>query len=105
MLRSYLSCTLSVIVLTSGFIVMTLANQPSIGIANPASVYCIQQGGTLEIVKDADGNEVGYCKLPDGRLVEEWERKSSQNDREVATRDGGTEQAQEQKHTGSLQHK
>ena len=41
------------------------------GIANPASVYCIEQGGKLEIRKTANG-EVGYCHLPDGRIIEEW---------------------------------
>ena len=39
---------------------------------NPASEYCIQQGGTLDIVKDKDGNQIGMCRLPDGRVVEEW---------------------------------
>ena len=41
-------------------------------LANPASVYCIDQGGTLEIVDEANG-QVGYCTLPDGTRVEEWE--------------------------------
>ena len=45
--------------------------EPAIGMANPASEFCIQQGGHLEIRKEADG-EVGYCHLPDGRVVEEW---------------------------------
>lgn len=40
--------------------------------ANPASVYCGQLGGKLEIVKDKDGGEVGYCMLPSGERVEEW---------------------------------
>jgi putative hemolysin len=42
-----------------------------IGLANPASVYCTQQGGKLEIRNEAAG-QVGYCHLPDGRIVEEW---------------------------------
>ena len=41
-------------------------------IANPASQYCIDQGGTLEIVDEA-GGQVGYCNLPNGNRVEEWE--------------------------------
>lgn len=53
-------------------------------IANPASEYCIQQGGTLEIVKDKDGNEIGMCKLPDGTVIEEWELYRSQHDDENA---------------------
>lgn len=41
-------------------------------IANPASVHCINKGGKLDIVKDAQGNAVGMCHLPDGSIVEEW---------------------------------
>lgn len=46
--------------------------------ANPASVFCIEQGGTLDIV-DESGGQVGYCTLPDGTRVEEWEYYRSQN--------------------------
>jgi len=42
------------------------------GLANPASVYCVEQGGEVDIVEETDG-EVGYCNLPDGSRVEEWE--------------------------------
>lgn len=41
------------------------------GMANPASEYCIQKGGKLEIVRGKDG-EQGLCHLPDGSVVEEW---------------------------------
>ena len=40
-------------------------------IANPASVYCEEQGGTVEII-DTDGGQVGICVLDDGRECEEW---------------------------------
>ena len=40
--------------------------------ANPASVYCGQLGGKLEIVKGPDGGEAGYCTLPSGERIEEW---------------------------------
>ena len=42
-----------------------------VGIANPASVFCIQQGGKLRIVKTPQG-EHAMCVLADGREVEEW---------------------------------
>lgn len=42
------------------------------GLANPASVYCQSQGGKLEIRTEVNG-QTGYCSLPDGRIVEEWE--------------------------------
>lgn len=44
----------------------------SSGLANPASEFCVEQGGTVEIVTDAYG-QVGYCNLPDGTRVEEQE--------------------------------
>ncbi|MGV8169276.1 MAG: DUF333 domain-containing protein [Candidatus Nanoarchaeia archaeon] len=39
-------------------------------IANPASVFCEENGGTLEIRTNNDG-QIGYCLL-DGRACEEW---------------------------------
>lgn len=42
------------------------------GIPNPASVYCGQNGGRLEIRRDAQGNETGYCIFVDGSECEEW---------------------------------
>ena len=43
-----------------------------IGTPNPASKYCVDQGGKLEIRNGANG-QTGWCHLPDGRVVEEWE--------------------------------
>jgi len=43
-----------------------------VGLPNPASVYCTEQGGTLEIKKDAQDNEYGECTLADGKICEEW---------------------------------
>ena len=40
-------------------------------LANPASVFCEENGGMLEIREEADG-EVGYCIFPDGSECEEW---------------------------------
>lgn len=40
-------------------------------IANPASVNCIDKGGTLEIV-DAPEGQHGICTLKDGTKCEEW---------------------------------
>lgn len=43
-----------------------------LGMPNPASQYCLEQGGKLNIVKTEAG-EVGICLLPDGSEVEEWD--------------------------------
>lgn len=47
-------------------------NTDTTQIANPASEYCISQGGTSEIRKDKDGAEFGVCKLTNGEEREEW---------------------------------
>ena len=43
-----------------------------IGMANPASEYCVKQGGKSEIKRNADGSEYGVCHLPNGKAIEEW---------------------------------
>ena len=47
-------------------------NTDTTQITNPASEYCISQGGTSEIRKDKDGAEFGVCKLANGEEREEW---------------------------------
>ena len=42
-----------------------------VGMPNPASVYCADQGYKLEIRTEA-GGEVGYCLFEDGSECEEW---------------------------------
>jgi putative hemolysin len=39
---------------------------------NPASVYCEQQGYTLEIRTAADGSQTGACIFPNGSECDEW---------------------------------
>nr|WP_321331589.1 DUF333 domain-containing protein [Alcaligenes faecalis] len=48
------------------------STQPPVGIANPASAYCVEKGGRLDIVNTPAG-QVGMCTLPDGTVIEEWE--------------------------------
>jgi len=40
-------------------------------IANPASVNCVNNGGTLKIMDGANG-EYGVCYFKDGSYCEEW---------------------------------
>ncbi len=44
----------------------------SAGVANPASVYCEEQGGTVDIRTDNGGGQYGVCVFADGNEVEEW---------------------------------
>jgi hypothetical protein len=45
--------------------------QTAAGLANPASVFCVDQGGQVKIRDEAAG-QVGYCLFPDGSECEEW---------------------------------
>ncbi|GBD57702.1 putative hemolysin [Gluconobacter wancherniae] len=42
-----------------------------IGMPNPASAYCVQQGGHDEILDTPQG-QIGICHLSNGRACEEW---------------------------------
>lgn len=48
-----------------------VADMPKLGMANPASEYCVKQGGKLEIKNEQNG-QVGYCHLVNGQVIEEW---------------------------------
>ena len=39
---------------------------------NPASVFCEENGGTIDIREDAAGGQVGICVFPDGSECDEW---------------------------------
>ncbi len=43
------------------------------GIANPAAVYCIEQGYAYEIRTNPDGSEYGVCIFENGTEVDAWE--------------------------------
>ena len=53
------------------FLISCTKEESKAGIANPASTYCIEQGGKLEIRENAEG-QYGMCILPDGTECEEW---------------------------------
>lgn len=41
-------------------------------LANPASVFCEENGGKVDIREDASGNQYGICQFADGSECEEW---------------------------------
>jgi len=61
------------ILLPAAFLAACSPNEkpPTQTLANPASTHCIDIGGTLKIMTEADG-QVGYCHLPSGEVIEEW---------------------------------
>ncbi len=61
----------------------------TVGVPNPASVYCKEQGGEVVIVTAADGSQSGRCRLPDGTEVDEWEYfRAAQSTTSAATATG-----------------
>ena len=46
--------------------------QRSPQLANPASVRCVEQGGTLKIEARPDGGQYGVCTFVDNYQCEEW---------------------------------
>ncbi len=52
-----------------------LLNKPGsrgITVANPASTFCLKNGGKSEIRNGAEGGQIGYCVFGDGNECEEW---------------------------------
>jgi putative hemolysin len=40
--------------------------------ANPAAVYCAEQGYKSDIRTASDGSQAGFCVFPDGTECDEW---------------------------------
>jgi putative hemolysin len=62
-----------VIVILLALAVRALKSPDHTGTANPASVYCAQNGGMLSVITAPDGSQSGRCKFSDGRDCEEWD--------------------------------
>lgn len=45
---------------------------PQAGLPNPASVYCEENGGKVELRPDSSGGTAGICVFPDGSECDEW---------------------------------
>jgi uncharacterized protein len=62
-----------------GFVVLAMLATPTHpaltqqawALANPASVFCVKSGGKSEI-RNGPRGQYGVCRLPNGRVVEEW---------------------------------
>ena len=58
-------------------------SHPRLGMANPASTFCIEKGGQLELKSEENG-QLGYCHLADGQIIEEWTYFRSQQEQCIA---------------------
>jgi putative hemolysin len=50
----------------------SISPTPQSNLPNPASVYCEENGGQLEMRQDASGGVQGICIFPDGSECDEW---------------------------------
>jgi putative hemolysin len=62
---------LGFVLIVTGCSVVRETDEP-IGLPNPASVYCEEQGGRDEIRTDDRGGQYGMCVFEDGSECEEW---------------------------------
>ena len=69
---TYRCALLAMFLLLTGCASRDAVGRERIGMANPASVYCVQSGYRLEIRTGADGGQHGVCLFPDGAECEEW---------------------------------
>lgn len=78
MLLALIACAVAVRAIIGCFSVTqatsdsTATETSQASIPNPASVYCQQQGNTLEIHTATDGSQSGICIFPDGSSCDEW---------------------------------
>lgn len=68
---------IAILILVSSCILIKIYKTPdnsvsNTQIANPASVYCYENNGTLEIRSDVQGNQYGICILANGTECDEW---------------------------------
>jgi len=66
------SNTSAVPIAKSGVATQPANTSTSVGMANPASTFCVKNGYKLEIRKNADGSEYGVCIFSDGKECDEW---------------------------------
>ena len=77
-LLALIACTLAVRAIIGYFSVTqatsdsSATDNPQVGIPNPASVYCTEQGNKHEIQMASDGSQPGICIFPDGSTCDEW---------------------------------
>lgn len=67
-----LICITALALTVSGCVMQETPNDQNSQIANPASTYCVEQGGDV-VIYDVPGGQQGYCKFPNGWECEEWE--------------------------------
>lgn len=72
-MKKLLPLVLIACIFLAGCVMSESENSEGAGLANPAAVYCEQQGYTVEIREDPAGGQYGVCVFGDGTECDEWE--------------------------------
>ncbi|WP_392564311.1 DUF333 domain-containing protein [Orbus wheelerorum] len=67
-----------ILIATLAVLAAACAKKNTISMANPASEYCENIGGKVQLVNDPKG-AYGLCHLPDGQVVDEWDLYNANN--------------------------
>jgi len=73
---------IALILMLSGCI--SLGNEQ---ISNPASTYCVENGGELEIITEENGQK-GICKFSNGKVCDEWDYYNGNCDSKLCSDEG-----------------
>ncbi len=70
-----ISLTLFIVIIVLSLVACTprkVTSTPKAALPNPASVYCEEHGGKVDIHTDASGAQAGVCVFPNGSECDEW---------------------------------
>ena len=70
--KLYIILILIIVGLGIWFVYNGLSEKKDVGIANPASVFCVDNGGRLDMRTDATGGQFGVCVFDNNTECEEW---------------------------------
>lgn len=67
MKKVYLALIIVIIIGAGAWFIFNsqLSKKQDVGLGNPASEFCVNNGGRLEIRTDASGAQAGYCIFKD----------------------------------------
>jgi putative hemolysin len=68
----WVSIIVVILVIVGAYVLLQAPLNQKATLANPASVFCINNGGRSEITTAADGSQGGMCVFANGTSCDEW---------------------------------
>lgn len=60
------------IVILTTLVGLSACSDDKLKLANPASGFCVEKGGTVKIMTKPEGGQYGVCLFEDNKQCEEW---------------------------------